>query len=70
MKVFQDFQVSQVHKVLQVGREKRGNHLNHRGKWGLREIRDPEDILEQGVWMVFLELQEWKDCQDLEVNRL
>lgn len=56
MPVFQDLQDSQVLQVLQDLKEKKVKHVLQRDKSVPREIRGPEDSLEERAWMESPEL--------------
>lgn len=53
--VLQDLQDSQVLQVLQDLKEKKVKHFLQRDKSVTREIRGPEDSLEERAWMESLE---------------
>lgn len=69
VRVFQDFQDSQVLRGILDLKEEKVKHLSPGGLWVPQGILGSEGNQGEKAWMEFLELQELKDYQDLEENR-
>lgn len=66
----QDLQDSQVTKGIQDLKGTKGTHHYPGDKWAIQVILDPEACQGERASMEVLEVQERKDHQDLEANRL